>query len=693
MSSAEATKHKYTMTISRTTVDKLGIKLYDKVSAVLAEIIANSYDADAENVEISLPLGTYLARRSHGKLFDQGHTIILKDDGHGMTDLEINEFYLNVGIDRRKRAQHGSESREKSRPVMGRKGIGKLAPFGICQEVEVISAAGPKDATEFPVAHLILRYEEINTPTDKPYHPDVGSRDGTTTDKRGTTIILRHFGRRRVPKKADLQRQLTARFGLARKDWNVTVKDTGGSGEQFDFGEGELDVSILEPTRIDVAGRPVVVRVPVDDSDPDGEVNERELSVTGWVAYARQPYKDEVMAGVRIYARGKIVSQTRDFNIPTGFTGEFKLRTYLTGQINADWLDDEEDLIRSDRQDIVWNGEVGEAFQQWGQTLLRELAGNAEDSVKSKAWDEFLELSNLTERAKQAFPREEDIRDRVLQIARLAVRGADRGAIQDQDYVNRVVGFSLSVAPHQALLESLHDIASGPGKSLDAVIEVFGQVRLAEMYSLGQVAKEKVDSVQELRKLIATATTEGPLQDLLERAPWLISPQWTPILLDRSLKQLRTNFEDWYKGKYGVEITTSAINRERKEPDFVFVNLPTSLEILEIKKPGHNIDNGEFGRAHGYLSAVRQFLKNNPEIGEKFGKVRLSLVCKSLDKLNDINRDLVEKDEDIAHRSWETILDGAMTVYADYLEAFEQATKASEEEATGTEDADKEETS
>ena len=40
---------RYTMRISRLTVDKLGVKLYDRVSAVLAELIANSYDADAED--------------------------------------------------------------------------------------------------------------------------------------------------------------------------------------------------------------------------------------------------------------------------------------------------------------------------------------------------------------------------------------------------------------------------------------------------------------------------------------------------------------------------------------------------------------------------------------------------------------------------------------------------------------------
>ena len=48
---------RYRMTISRLTVDKLGVKLYDRVSAVIAELVANSYDADATEVEIARPNG------------------------------------------------------------------------------------------------------------------------------------------------------------------------------------------------------------------------------------------------------------------------------------------------------------------------------------------------------------------------------------------------------------------------------------------------------------------------------------------------------------------------------------------------------------------------------------------------------------------------------------------------------------
>ncbi|MBE9204747.1 hypothetical protein IQ218_16560 [Synechocystis salina LEGE 06099] len=57
------------MTISRLTIDKLGVKLYDKVSAVIAELVSNSYDADATEVEIKAPMGEFLATKSNMALF------------------------------------------------------------------------------------------------------------------------------------------------------------------------------------------------------------------------------------------------------------------------------------------------------------------------------------------------------------------------------------------------------------------------------------------------------------------------------------------------------------------------------------------------------------------------------------------------------------------------------------------------
>ena len=193
------------MRISRLTVENIGIKLYDKVAAVLTEVIANCYDADAEHVVIRAPLNTYLAKKSGGVLEDLGHEVEIEDDGHGMTAEDVNKFYLNVGINRR--ASRGEETPGKGRRVMGRKGIGKLAPFGICREVEVWTAGGEPDSSGYEVAHLILRLDAMLNDTDEDYHPELGPDDGSRSPSRVTKIILRNFDRRRVPSAEDLHRQ------------------------------------------------------------------------------------------------------------------------------------------------------------------------------------------------------------------------------------------------------------------------------------------------------------------------------------------------------------------------------------------------------------------------------------------------------------------------------------------------------
>lgn len=80
----------YELRISRLTVDKLGIKLHDKASAVVAELIANSYDADGTEVEVELPLGTEFAERKTQK--DLGFEIVIRDNGHGMTPDEARAW-------------------------------------------------------------------------------------------------------------------------------------------------------------------------------------------------------------------------------------------------------------------------------------------------------------------------------------------------------------------------------------------------------------------------------------------------------------------------------------------------------------------------------------------------------------------------------------------------------------------------
>ncbi|MCR4311919.1 MAG: ATP-binding protein, partial [Candidatus Uhrbacteria bacterium] len=179
---------KYTMVIERTIVDDLGVKLYDKVAAVVAEVIANSYDADAEKVIVEVPLGKALATHQKKKIAQSGYVVKIIDDGHGMTPQEAQAFFLSVGKHRREDSSQGDKSRKKRRPVMGRKGLGKLAPFGVCKTIEVRSAGGPKTAKGFKVTHFQLEYDRILKETsedDKDYHPTTLADDEKWDRKSG----------------------------------------------------------------------------------------------------------------------------------------------------------------------------------------------------------------------------------------------------------------------------------------------------------------------------------------------------------------------------------------------------------------------------------------------------------------------------------------------------------------------------
>ncbi|KEP72206.1 hypothetical protein HR12_48545 [Microbacterium sp. SUBG005] len=157
-------------------------------------------------------------------------------------------------------------------------------------------------------------------------------------------------------------RQLERRFALAAEDFEVLVRDTRVA-TAAPLKMTKFAIPIVDETRIPLEQRPV--------SMEDGT----QLPVSGWVAMAKEAYRNEETAGVRIYARGKIVATTRDFEQPAGYTGEFATRSYMVGEVHADWLDDDEgeDLVRTDRQSILWESERGAALRRWGAEITKEI--------------------------------------------------------------------------------------------------------------------------------------------------------------------------------------------------------------------------------------------------------------------------------------------------------------------------------
>ncbi|MFC7137991.1 ATP-binding protein [Halobaculum litoreum] len=107
----------------------LGLRMYTSLPAVISEYVANAWDAWATEVKIRIP---------QDESMSPDYQITIQDNGRGMTKQEINDEFLVVG--RNRRVDEDKDYVEKDghqRKVMGRKGIGKLAGFGVADVVRI----------------------------------------------------------------------------------------------------------------------------------------------------------------------------------------------------------------------------------------------------------------------------------------------------------------------------------------------------------------------------------------------------------------------------------------------------------------------------------------------------------------------------------------------------------------------------
>ena len=116
-----ANNKEYKISINPRILELLGPNLYTNIYYILAELIANAYDASARNVYI----------------ISNNNEIIVEDDGNGMPYEEINEKYLEIAKETRISNDDTYTQDELHRRKMGRKGIGKLAALSISEEVYV----------------------------------------------------------------------------------------------------------------------------------------------------------------------------------------------------------------------------------------------------------------------------------------------------------------------------------------------------------------------------------------------------------------------------------------------------------------------------------------------------------------------------------------------------------------------------
>lgn len=112
------------------TLDMLGRQQIAGIPTALSELFKNAHDAYADNVEVD-----YIRKKN---------LLILRDNGLGMTREEFEDRWLTIGTDSKFEDEDAIEKpaidvHKDKRPVMGEKGIGRLAIAAIGPQVLVMT--------------------------------------------------------------------------------------------------------------------------------------------------------------------------------------------------------------------------------------------------------------------------------------------------------------------------------------------------------------------------------------------------------------------------------------------------------------------------------------------------------------------------------------------------------------------------
>lgn len=340
---------KYQLNVDPRILELLGPNLYTNIYYVLAELIANAYDADAQNVYI----------------ISNKDDIRVEDDGHGMS-YEAGDVakYLNVaGVSRT--TEDESATKSGARRKMGRKGVGKLAALSVSENVDVLTVANG-EKSGFVLARRPENGNELKAIEDEKI---VFERIAD----HGSAIIMRDPQYRLHKTLASVKRNLLKIFPLIDANFRIHII-RGSEVETIDDFDrsvmGELSTLItlggkfeslseLVPDsypdrRGDLVAALGAKKMPIVMKANDGQEHEYSLEVSGWIGtYKSTKGRKAEMTDfpdnfISLFANEKM----GEFNI-LPIVGQNKLsEVYVVGQLHVDLFELTElpDMALSNRQ-------------------------------------------------------------------------------------------------------------------------------------------------------------------------------------------------------------------------------------------------------------------------------------------------------------------------------------------------------
>lgn len=583
----------YRMTVSLNVLRHLGIGLYSNVPAVLSEVVANAWDADAGHVTVNVC-------PSENKI-----TII--DDGHGMSVEDANNRYLFVGYERRRTVQ-GAQTPTFGRPVMGRKGIGKLSLFSIAKTVEVHTAKGTeRHGFRMDLDKIEEAIRQAEEGGEGSYEPQPLSPEEILVSQ-GTLIILTDLKRQLHQTSRWLRRRLARRFSVIGDRQNfeielngepITAEDReyydklqhiwtyGERGEEAESSSPNLKGSKACENEIEFSGQTYAIDGWIGTVEAAGQLKDSDT--------------DESINKIVVMVRGKLAQE--DILDEFGEGGLYS--KYIIGEIHADFLDqdDEDDIATTSRQRIIEEDPRYQALKVKLQAELKSIQSGWTDLRNAAGEDEARRSQQIDEWFVGLSPDHKSAASKLF--GRINQLPIDDSSEKRQLFISGILAFE-----NLKLRSLLHRLDEVSVENLQVLTDVFVQLDDLEASAYYQIVKDRLEVIGKLTTLTDENAKERAMQEHLHRHLWLLDPSW-----ERATSTVRME-ERIYNALDGVY---ESLTPEQKAArlDIKYSTTGNKHVIIELKRAGRVVSSSDLiTQVEKYYGAARIVLNDMGKVNE-----------------------------------------------------------------------------
>lgn len=606
----------------KNTIDHLGIKLYSSFPPVIAELISNSYDADAENVEIRINYN------------NKEVTVI--DDGIGMGHEDLNKSFLVIGRNRRI-AEGTGVSEGKKRKVTGKKGLGKLAVFGIANIIEVYSVKeGIKNA-------FSINYDEMKAQNEAEYNPKIICENEKVVEKNGTIIKIKEIKQNKIMNIDELAYNLSRRFSFYDKDFKVKLINED-SGEEKD---------ITKSIYFDNLEKEFEWKFPEDFLNEINTIDEfRRLNEHGIIGkiYTKSTPLMKKDCGFLLYVRNKLASE----NVFFDDRANDSFNSYVTGFFNIDFIDDsnEEDYISTARQSILW--EETESTMQL-KTDLNKLISKISSLWREKRKEKKEELLTLDESLFKGLSAV-DISN-INRVKNTLLRNS--ATIDDIEPIRSALYSLINSYKFETFKNYIHSLKED-NLTVEEIEKITSDWEYIEAKELAQVAVGRIKAIEQFEKYVKTNKTEtGYIQPFLQKFPWILDPRITTFEREKTYSEiLKDNFSD------------EKLEGSNRRIDFLCNLVNGELIIVELKRPNIKISLEEITQALDYKIFVEKHYK--------LEKITTFLISDryDMDDKAAITANSLEKAGNLFIRSYSDLLRDAKKFNQEFINKYDEIKEA-----------------